>query len=672
MLTVTERSRFGSRIPRQLGRPYPPREPGAMGNTVRLLPSTDRNFDADVLEVAFEENSEGLAIADQDEILYANRALARVFGYTNPTELRAKTLANLRPENQCRCRLGSEEFQTGREMCEFTGRRKDGTPVQVEASCANFHAQERNLAVITIRDVSQRERRRIMRDSDRRFRTIFEAAPIGIVQCGLDGRILETNPSAQHMLGYESTELRGELFSSFLHSDDRARDVSLFRDLASGRREAYDHELRDVRKDGSAGFIHLKVSLVRGFDGRPHFALAMIEDITERKRAEQRLRETQKMEAIGRLVGGVAHDFNNLLTGITLYCDLLVAGLGRNRNLRRHAEEIRMAGEQGGALIQQLLAISRQQAVEPKVVGPNLLIESTRNLLGRLIGQSIELKLWLEPNLGNVRIDPAQLQQVLFNLVLNARDAISGCGSITVETTNCEFHTAQSTAVIQGVGITVTDTGCGMSPEVRARLFEPFFTTKAAGRGNGLGLATVHDIVKNLGGVIEVETEVRRGSRFRVLLPRVPGDAAPAPVEAQFSPTPAHETILLVEDNATVRSAAKKILAECGYSVLEAGNGTEALAIARKGDRKIDLLLADIMMPGISGREVAECLRTKDPQIDVLYMSGYEGQSLTGDSVVLFRKPFTGAALLEKVRETLDSAARKISPKRKTRNREEL
>jgi len=583
-----------------------------MGNTARVLPQPMRSFDPDGLEVAFEENSEGLAIADQEQILYANNALARVFGYSNPAELCGKTLANLRPENQCRCRLGSTpDFQTGREVCAFAGRRQDGSPVQVEASCSNFRAQERNLAVITIRDLSQRERRRFMRDSDRRFRTIFESAPIGIVQCGLDGRILETNPSAQQMLGCQASELRGESFSNFLHSDDRQKDVDLFRDLAAGKRDAYEHELRFAQRDGSAGGIHLKVSLVRGFDGNPHFTLAMIEDITERIRAEQRLREAQKMEAIGRLVGGVAHDFNNLLTGITLYCDLLVAGLDVDSNLRRHAQEIRMAGEQGAALIQQLLAVSRQQAVEPKIVCPNLVIESTRHLLGRLVGDSIELKLQLEPSLGNIRIDPAQFQQVLFNLVLNARDAISGNGSITVETRNCEFPVPQSIAPIQGVRITVADTGCGMTAEVRARLFEPFFTTKAGGRGNGLGLATVHNLVQKLGGVIQVDSEVGRGSKFKVLLPRVVGESALERVEAQFSPARAHETILLVEDNATVRGPAKNILAEAGYCELEAGNGAEAIASARQHDRQIDLLLADIRMPGISGREVPSVCERK-------------------------------------------------------------
>lgn len=259
--------------------------------------------------------------------------------------------------------------------------------------------------------------------------------------------------------------------------------------------------------------------------------------------------------------------------------------------------------------------------------------------------------------------------------MLNARDAIPGEGVIVVETRNCVFvppESGQSSTTIPGVMIAVSDTGCGMTAEVREHLFEPFFTTKAAGRGNGLGLANVHNIVHSLGGVIQVESEAGRGSRFAVMLPRAVDDSAQIPVEAQFSPRPAHETILLVEDNPIVRGAAKKILAECGYQVLEAANGTEALAIAQQRDSQIDLLLADILMPGINGRDLAQRLLEKAAQIRVLYMSGYEPRGGAGpDPVVLFRKPFTGAALLEKVREVLDSASSNISNKRETRKREE-
>jgi PAS domain S-box-containing protein len=633
-----------------------------------------KGFGLDVLEPAFEESSEGLAIADEDRILYANQALATVFGYSEPSEMCGKSLASFRPESYCGCRMGSpgQKSRGGREVCEFAGRRKDGSSIQVEARCSSFRAQDRELVVLMVRDVSRRERPRVMRDSDRRFQIMFEAAPIGIVQSTPEGRILEANPAAQHMLGYGLEELRGARFSEFIHPEDRPKDPDLFAELTSGKRETYEHEVRVLRKDSGPGFVHLKVSPVRGFDGEPQFALVMIEDITERKRSEQRLREAQKMEVVGRLVGGVAHDFNNLLTGIMLYCDLLRAGLDPDSNLRHHAEEIRMAGEQGAALIQQLLAVSRQQVIEPQILCPNQLFEKTRNLLDHLIGENIELKLQFKPDLGNVKIDPAHLQQVFFNLVLNARDAISASGYITVQTRNCVFAPQPSSpsATIEGVMIEVSDTGCGITPEVRAHLFEPFFTTKAAGRGNGLGLATIHSIVRSLGGVIQVESEPGKGSHFRVMLPRAL-DAKRAPAEAQFSPVPAHESILLVEDNPTVRRAAKKILVECAYQVFEAGNGSEALAIARKKTGAIDLVLADIVMPGMSGRELSQQLLEQDPHISILYMSGYEPQdSASGDPTVCFRKPFTGAALLEKVRETLDSAASKISNERNKRKRE--
>jgi signal transduction histidine kinase len=278
------------------------------------------------------------------------------------------------------------------------------------------------------------------------------------------------------------------------------------------------------------------------------------------------------MEVVGRLVGGVAHDFNNLLTGITLYCDLLLTGLDPGSRLRHHAEEIRMAGEQGAALIQQLLAISRRQVVEPQILSLNDVVANTHNLLSRLLGDKFKLVLHLQKSLGNVKIDPAQAQQVLFNLVLNARDAMEAGGPIVIETANCEFASpgsADSTPAIPGVFLAVTDKGCGMTEETRARLFEPFFTTKANGRGTGLGLATVHDIVARNLGTVEVGSELGKGSRFIVRLPRVQ-QVSQTPIQVQPSPSPGGETILLVEDNAPIREAAKRILSEGGYRVLEA------------------------------------------------------------------------------------------------------
>ena len=362
-----------------------------------------------------------------------------------------------------------------------------------------------------------------------------------------------------------------------------------------GKRESYELEARYAGKSSASGWVRLTVSLVRGVDGKPQFAIGMTEDITERKLAEQRLREAQKMEVIGRLVGGVAHDFNNVLTGIMLYCDLLIAGLERGSRHMHHAEEIRMAGQQGGALIQQLLAISRQQVIEPRVLSLNGVILSTRNLLSRLLGEKYELVTRLKRDLGNVKMDPAQVQQILFNLVLNARDAMPEGGAIEVKTGHGRLPATESgiNAGTPAVFLAVKDSGCGMSAETRSRLFEPFFTTKVNGRGTGLGLATVSNIVKDNHGAIHVESECGAGTNFTVFLPRVMY-AETGTVESRFSPAAVKETILVLEDNVAIREAVHKILSENGYVVLEAGSGQEALAVARGHAGEIDLLLADV------------------------------------------------------------------------------
>lgn len=450
-------------------------------------------------------------------------------------------------------------------------------------------------------------------------------------------------------------------FREFTHPDDVEKDQQLFQQLIGGKCDSYELELRYLGKAKATGWVRLTVSLVRGVDSRPQFAVGMTEDITERKRAEQRLREAQKMEVIGRLVGGVAHDFNNLLTGIHLYCDLLLAGLEKESRLHHHAEEIRMAGEQGAALIQQLMAISRQQVVEPRILSLNDVIVNTRNLLARLLGEKFELVTRLDSNLGLVKMDPAQIQQILFNLVLNARDAMAHGGSIVVETRQSEMDANASAGKrTRAVTLTVADLGCGMDEETLSHLFEPFFTTKANGRGTGLGLATVYNIVRNNGGTIQVDSAPGRGTQVRVNLPQVFAGAPVGLVEAAYSPKSGHETILLVEDNQAVRQAANKILSECGYIVLEAASGPAAIEVARHYSKAIHLLLADVVMPGMSGRDVARQLVAERPALKVLYMSGYEpapegAQKIERDPIVRFQKPFSGAALLDKLREILDA-----------------
>jgi len=366
-----------------------------MGQVLRAPPGPSESCHAELLKAALDVSPEGMALAERGRVLYANAAFAELFGCSDRSEIQDKPLVDFRVDGQGCVRTGVTDtgrISNGNPLCEYRGRCKDGTPIRVEYTCSAFRAQNRRLLVVTIRDVSQRERRRVVCDSDRRFRAIFQAAAMGIVQCDLEGRVLETNPAVERMLGYTHEELRGMHFRDFTHPEDVGQDLRLFEELVEGKRESYEPEVRYLGQGGCTGWVRLTVSLVRRPDGEPQFALGMTEDITERKRAEQRLREAQKMEVVGRLVGGVAHDFNNLLTGIMRYSDLLVAGLAKDGRLR-HAEEIRLAGEQRAALIQQLLAISRQQVIEPRILCLNQTVTGTRNLLGRLIGENIELRL---------------------------------------------------------------------------------------------------------------------------------------------------------------------------------------------------------------------------------------------------------------------------------------
>ena len=417
-------------------------------------------------------------------------------------------------------------------------------------------------------------------DRDPLFQAMFEGAAIGIGICRLDGRILEANPALSRMLGYSQQELASaharELFPELRRDispgnsspDERRPDERWVGELMRGERDRFEIDKLCRRKDGSEFWGHLTVSL--GRDTRRHFLIAMLADVTERMRVEERLRQAEKMEVIGRLAGGIAHDFNNLLTGILLYCDLLIAGLkscasendglenvglanvglenkglgnaalGSNGmeagRLCQHVEEVRMAGEQGAALTRELLAIARKQAVEPRPIQINEIVASSKNLLRRLIGEPIELVVVLDPLLdpaldsggGLVLADPAQLRQVLLNLVLNARDALAQGGTITLSTRAAEFPEASLGGLCsksegesrrRAVSLVVSDDGCGMDRETRARLFEPFFTTKKPGQGTGLGLATVERIVREAGGTIEVESEPGRGTSIAVFFP---------------------------------------------------------------------------------------------------------------------------------------------------------
>ena len=638
-----------------------------MGQPFPVLANDHDSVNSALFEAAFRASPEGMAVAEHGVIRYANQSFALLTGHASPSTLVGKSLAQFRPARYP-CEFSRSLGNAGprSHLCQFVSKKRDGTPLKIESTCVPFRVGDLDLQLITVRDVTIRERRRMVRDGHERFRVIFEAAHLGILQCDLEGFVLESNPAVERMLGYTRAELRGMNFRDIAHAEGGNGEEHLFSELVQGRRESYDLEARYFGKSSATGWIRLTVSLVRGVDGKPQFAIGMTEDITERKQSEARLREAQKMEVVGRLVSGVAHDFNNLLTAIMLYCDLLIAGLDRSSRLMRHAEEIRMAGEQGRALIQQLLAAARQQSIQLKILSLNEIILQSRNLLSRLLGERYELVANLEHDLDAVKMDAAQAQQILFNLVLNARDAMREGGRIEIETGHRDLGATddRSQNPIAGVFLSVKDSGCGMSAETRAHLFEPFFTTKANGRGTGLGLSTVQEIVRSNAGEIEVESELGRGTQVTVILPRVSVTrTVPA---SSFTLKPTGETILLLEDNLAIREAVQRILSECGYVVLDVASGPEAVAIVGNHGTKIDLLLADVDLPGMSGHEAARQICAQRPEMKVLYMSGHEGHAnAAGQSTVFFKKPFTSSALLEKLREILDGCHPKKSAKRK-------
>lgn len=504
-----------------------------------------------------------------------------------------------------------------------------------------------------------------LRESEARFRAMFEEAAIGIALVDLDGRLIQSNPALQTLLGYTSDELRGMGIAEITHPDDVEASLSLARQVFAGHINHSQLQKRYLRKDGQPVWGHLTVSLIRNEDSAPLFAIGMVEDITERKQLEEQLRQAQKMEAIGRLAGGIAHDFNNLLMVITGYGRLLLERVPPE--VRDWGEAVLLAGERATVLTRQLLAFSRKQVLTPTVLDLNKVISGMDVMLQRLVGEDIDLASALDPALGHVKADQGQIEQVIMNLVANARDAMPQGGRLVIETRNVDLKetTRQSQNVRIGhyVLLSVSDTGEGMDVTTRERLFEPFFTTKELGKGTGLGLATIYGIVKQSGGYIFVYSERGQGTTFKIYLPRVDELVTPLP----FGPVEAvlprgTETILLVEDEPGVRGFVRNVLQQYGYTVLEARHGIEALLVANQHPTSIHLLLTDVVMPQMSGPEVAEQLVSLRPDIKVLYMSGYSDNAVVHYGVMapettFLQKPYAPDILVRKVREVLDQVS---------------
>jgi nitrogen-specific signal transduction histidine kinase/ActR/RegA family two-component response regulator len=397
----------------------------------------------------------------------------------------------------------------------------------------------------------------------------------------------------------------------------------------------------------------------------------LAEDVTERRALEDQLRQSQKMEAVGRLAGGVAHDFNNLLTVIKGYSELMLDQLQQADPLRGSIEEVKKAADRAAGLTRQLLAFSRKQVLAPRVLDLNSIVTNMERLLQRLIGEDVQLATQLYGELGRVKADPGQTEQVIMNLAVNARDAMPKGGKLVITTSNAFLDAASlpRQTVVPGpyVRVDVSDSGVGMTPEVMSRIFEPFFTTKEQGKGTGLGLSTVYGIVQQSGGYVDVQSEIGKGSTFSVYLPRV-DERAEAPVAGSTLPErqAGTETILLVEDEDGVRNLARQLLQKHGYSVLDTRHGGEALLVCERHQGAIHLLLTDVILSQMSGRDLARRLAQIRPQMKVLYMSGYSGDAVEQHGVFdlgvhFLQKPFSAEGLISKVREVLDAPAAKAA-----------
>jgi two-component system cell cycle sensor histidine kinase/response regulator CckA len=604
-----------------------------------------------------------------------NRGAEKLYGYT-ASEMIGQSIRVLAPPDRA-SEVASLLDRVSRgervEHHETVRVRKDGRPTNVSVSISPVKdASGRVVGAATIaRDITERKRaEEALRQSEERFRSFVENVPLGVYRTTPDGRVLMANPALLGMLGYDSFQ---ELASRNLEHEgfEPADARSVFREQIEREGEVKGLEATWNKRDGSAVSVREYAKLIRTTDGRVLYYDGVVEDITVQRRLEQQLRQAQKMEAIGQLAGGVAHDFNNLLTIIAGYAQILLDRLGADNHLRGHVTEIAKAADRAAWLTRQLLAFGRRQMLSLQVLDLNAVAANMDKMLRRLIGEDIDLVTVCGGGLGRVKADRGQVEQVILNLALNARDAMPRGGKLTLETANVvldETYARTHMGVTPGryVMLAVSDAGCGMDAETQAHIFEPFFTTKEQGKGTGLGLATVYGIVKQSGGHIWVYSELGRSTTFKIYLPRVDGETEePAAREKEPMVTAqGSETILLVEDEAEVRSLVRGVLESKGYTVLEARDGARALQLAAQHQGPIHLLLTDVVMPEMSGRELAERLETVHRGTKLLYMSGYTDNAIVHHGVLepgtaLLQKPFAPDALARKVREVLDGVPEK-------------
>jgi len=643
--------------------------------TERKRAELDLQFQLQLTACITEQSADCIVLTGLDgQTRFVNPAAERVFGYTF-AEFRATTIHDLlhhhypdgRPFPASECPLAhdlpSNNPMLEREEVFF---HKDGTPIDVALSCVPLTLNGASAGIVfTARDIRERKRaERALRESDARFRRLFDAGIVGIMI--LDGEfIVEAN---DHFLGL--IDCRREDFSGYglpwnviaPHGQPEQREhfeKALRSVAANGACLPFENNL--IRKDGtSVPVLFAALELNPGVDSR---VLGFVVDLTERKSLENQMRQAQKLESIGLLAGGVAHDFNNLLTVIMGYTDMVSDGIGPEDDLRRPIDQISAAAVRAAGLTRQLLTFSRRNAGEPKTIALNELVQGVEGMLRRLIGENIEIVMTADPGDHFIHADPGLIEQVIMNLAVNARDAMPDGGKLYVETstvTVTESSISPPLDVVPGVYVTlaVTDSGTGMTQEVQARMFEPFFTTKEPGKGTGLGLSTAYGIVRQSGGSITVHSTPGVGTTFRVFIPATASVPAPETSAGADAPVDGTETILLVEDEAGVRNYIRDELSGHGYRPLDTATGADALLIAEQYKGRIDLVLTDMVLPGMNGTVLIERLLRIRPDVKILRMSGYPDRFgvQKESSIPHLQKPFTAHTLLRKIRDVLDGS----------------
>jgi two-component system, cell cycle sensor histidine kinase and response regulator CckA len=605
-------------------------------------------------------------------ILNWNRGAERMYGYA-ASEVRGRTIDFLETEER-HGELGAivERVRRSRntERYETARRRKDGEVVYVSVVLSPLRNSAGAVVGLTsiARDISEKKRaEEALRDSRAFLEQAQEVGHIGSWVSGLseDDR-LDWSAETCRIFGVAPDEFDGRIqtFFSFVHPEDRDPiRTAVQRALALD--EPYSIEHRIVRRDGTLRWVHERANVIRDEARRPVRLVGTVQDVTERRELEEQLLQAQKLDAIGRLAGGIAHDFNNLLTAILGYSSELLTRLDPEHPGRGDVEEIRSAGERAAALTRQLLAFSRKQSLVPELVDLNAVVTNLEKMLRRVIGEDIDLITETGVALAPIRADPGQIEQVILNLAVNARDAMPSGGTLRIRTGAVEFREPRvfgdaSLPAGSYVLLSVRDDGVGMDTKTRRRIFEPFFTTKEKGKGTGLGLSTVHGIVRQSGGAIDVESESGRGTAFRIYLPRFEeAKAGPAVPKAAAEDSRGRETVLLVEDESAIRQLLQKVLESKGYTVIACDRGEAALQVLESRPAPVHLLLTDVVMPGMTGPELAARIAAIRPATRVLLMSGYADR-VAQEGVgfdkrwPLIEKPFKPDAVARTIREVLD------------------